>query len=269
MFASINHMAMASSNYPMVGRFYEAVFGLKTGTHRPFHGVVCSDGYAGININPKRDGCSGGLDHFGFVVDDVEEVLARIQKKWPDSDLVKRPSTRPFAAYSGNDPDCNIFDLAQKKDDKRSNMYAESAKESWNQDRYLNKFAIRTPNVQRVADFYQDVFELKLSNKQPDNGSVELTDGRVTLALMPWSIGVLEGMVIKRPGPDHIGLKVESIEQLKQDVKDATGANQYLAPVNLGGAKEADVRAGFFRQWATGEYQMCDPDGTWLDITEH
>lgn len=268
MFAQINHMALASANWPMVGRFYEAVFGLKCSTHRPFHGVVYSDGYAGINFNPKRDGYFGGLDHFGFVVDDAREVLARMKKNWPDSDIVKRPSTRPFAAYSGNDPDCNIFDLAEKNADQRKNMYAQTAADNWNQDRYLNKFAIRTPNVQRCADFYQDVFELQPANIKSDNGSVHLTDGRITLTLMPWSISVLEGIVIKRPGPDHIGLRVESVEQLKKDIAYAVGCNQYLAPVQLGGAEEADTRKAFFEQWATGDYQMADPDGTWLDITE-
>lgn len=268
MFAQINHMAISSVNYSMVGRFYEAVFGLRCSTHRPFHGVVYSDGYAGLNINPKRDGSPGGLDHFGFLVDDVDEVRERIEKKWPGSDLVKRPSTRPFAAYSGNDPDCNVFDLAQKKDDTRSNIYAEAAAESWNQDRYLNKFAIRTKNVDRVAEFYMDVFELTPTNTESESSARHLTDGRVTLSIMPWSIGVFKGMAIHRAGPEHIGFRVESIEALKNDIATATGANQYLAPVQLGGSKEADMRHSFFKRSATGKYQLADPDGTWIDVTD-
>jgi predicted enzyme related to lactoylglutathione lyase len=268
MHAQINHMAIASTNWPMVGRFYESVFGLKCSTHRPFHGVVYSDGYCGININPKRDGCVAGLDHFGFLVDDVDEVRIRMEKKWPDSDLVKRPSTRPFAAYSGNDPDCNIFDLAQRKGDERKNIYAEAAEESWNQERYLNKFAIRTKNVDKVADFYMDVFELTPANIGTDNGCKHLTDGRVTLSLMPWSIAAFAGMSTKHPGPEHLGFKVESIEAVKKDVATAKGANQYLAPFELGGSPEADDRAAMFSRWATGKYQMCDNDGTWIDITD-
>ncbi len=268
MFAQINHMAISSVNYPMVGRFYEAVFGMRCSTHRPFHGVVYSDGYAGLNINPKRDGSAGGLDHFGFLVDDVEEVRERIEKKWPGSDLVKRPSTRPFAAYSGNDPDCNVFDLAQKKDDKRSNIYAEAAAESWNPDRYLNKFAIRTRNVDQVAEFYMDVFELTPTNTESESSARHLTDGRVTLSILPWSIGAFVGMAIHRAGPEHIGFKVESIEALKDDIVTATGGNQYLAPVKLGGSKEADMRHDFFKRSATGTYQLTDPDGTWIDVTD-
>lgn len=270
MFAAINHMAIASSNWPMMGRFYESVFGLKCSTHRPFHGVVYSDGYCGLNINPKRDGAKAGLDHFGFLVDDVDEVRIRMEKKWPDSDLVKRPSTRPFAAYSGNDPDCNVFDLAQRKGDERKNMYAETAAEGgWNQDRYLNKFAIRTKNVERCADFYMDVFELTPANIDcEEEGCTHLTDGRVTLSLMPWSISVYAGMAVHNPGPEFLGLKVESIDQLKKDVAIAKGANQYLAPFELGGSPEADTRRDMFARWATGKYQMCDNDGTWIDITD-
>lgn len=268
MFAQINHMAISSVNYPMVGRFYEAVFGLRCSTHRPFHGVVYSDGYVGLNINPKRDGSPGGLDHFGFLVDDVDEVRERMAKKWPDSDLVKRPSTRPFAAYSGNDPDCNVFDLAQKKNDSRSNIYAEAAAENWNQDRYLNKFAIRTKNVDQVAEFYMDVFELTPTNTETESPARHLTEGRVTLSIMPWSVGVFEEMAIHRVGPEHIGFKVESIEALKDDIAKAAGANQYLTPVQLGGSKEADMRRNFFERSATGKYQLADPDGTWIDVTD-
>jgi catechol 2,3-dioxygenase-like lactoylglutathione lyase family enzyme len=268
MFAQINHMAMASANYPFVGRFYEAVFGLKCSTHRPFHGVVYSDGYAGLNINPRRDGVSGGIDHFGFVVDEVEPVLERMKKKWPNSNIVKRPSTRPFAAYSGHDPDGNIFDLAPKKDDRRSNMYAETAAQGWAQDRYLNKFAIRTMNADSMAEFYIDVFELKPTNKPSQLPAHHLSDGRVTLTIMPWSMDLFEGMAIKRPGPDHIGFKVESIEAVKADAQKAQDWNQYLAPFRLGGSPEAEMRRALFARAATGAYQMADPDGNWIDLEE-
>ncbi len=268
MSAQINHMAISSPIYPFVGRFYEAVFGLKCSIHRPYHGVVYSDGYAGININPKRDGYYGGLDHFGFAVDDVEAVLARMKDKWSGANIVKRPSTRPFAAYSGHDPDGNVFDLAQRRDDTRSNMYAETAAENWNHDRYLNKFAIRTLNPDRVAEFYADVFDLAPVNRPSAMPSHHLSDGRITLQIMPWAIEMFEGMAIKRPGPDHIGFRVESIEALKADVAKSEGANQYLAVPQLGGGKEAEVRRSMLARSATGKYQLCDPDGTWIDVTD-
>jgi catechol 2,3-dioxygenase-like lactoylglutathione lyase family enzyme len=268
MFAQINHMAMISPRYPMLDKFYQAVFGLKPSKmSRPASAVTIGDGYVGLNLIPRRDGYVEGLDHFGMVVDDVEPVLERMQKKHKNAGIVKRPSARPFAAYSGHDPDGNIFDLAQKKSDTRKEVYAEIAAEGWHQDRYLNKFAIRTPNAEECAAFYRDVFELEPVNRKSGAG-YHLTDGRVTLSILSWSIPVFEGISIKRPGPDHIGFHVENLEAFKEHVAEVAGMNPYLAPVPLGGSPESAVRQRFFEKHATGKFQMTDPDGTWIDITD-
>ena len=100
MFAKINHMAMISPIYPMLANFYEAYFGLKRSgkTSRPLNAVTVGDGYVGLNINPLRDGYVGGLDHFGVVVDDIDTVIERARIKFPQANIVKRPSTRPCMA---------------------------------------------------------------------------------------------------------------------------------------------------------------------------
>ena len=269
MFAKLNHMAIISSNYPMMGKFYESVFGLKTARDaKPFASVIYGDGYVGLNIIPRRDGYVGGLDHFGMEVDDCQTVLARMKAKHPGANIVERPSTRPFAAFSGHDPDGNVFDMAQQKNDKRSDVYAELSGDGWHQDRYFNNFTLRTPNAERCADFYQDVFELTPTNQSSDLPGFHLTDGRVTLSILPWSIGVFEGMSIKRPGPDHIGFKVENLEKFKADVAKVAGMNPYLAPVPLGGSTESDVRKRLLARSCTGKFQMTDPDGTWIDVTD-
>jgi predicted enzyme related to lactoylglutathione lyase len=271
MFAKINHMAMVSPIYPMLANFYEAFFGLKRSgkTSRPLNAVTVGDGYVGLNINPQRDGYIGGLDHFGMVVDDIDQVLERMQAKFSQANIVKRPSTRPFANYSGHDPDGNIFDLAQKDEgDKLVGVYAEQAAAGWSQDRYLNKFAIRTMNAERCADFYQYVFELTPVNKKTNAPGYHLSDGRVTLSIMPWSIPIFENMSIKRPGPDHIGFKVEDIEAFKKHVEVTSGMNPYVAPMRLGGSKESDARKAFLAATAGGKFQMADPNGTWIDVTD-
>jgi predicted enzyme related to lactoylglutathione lyase len=270
MFAKINHMAMVSPGYPLLAKFYEAYFGLKPSgkTSRPLNAVTVGDGYVGLNINPLRDGYVGGLDHFGMVVDDVELVLERARAKFPGANIVKRPSTRPFAAYSGHDPDGNVFDLSQKSErDKLVGVYAEQTAQEANQDRYLNKFAIRTMNAEKCADFYAHVFELQPVNRKSAPGW-HLTDGRVTLSILPWNIMTFEGMGIKRPGPDHIGFKVENVEAFKAHVATTAGMNSYLAPMPLGGSKEAEVRKSFLRANAGGKYQMADPGGVWIDVTD-
>jgi catechol 2,3-dioxygenase-like lactoylglutathione lyase family enzyme len=270
MLAQINHMAISSHNWPMMARFYEAVFGLRnTGRSRPMNGATVGDGYVGLNINPVRDGQHGGLDHFGIMVDDAHEVLARAGKKFPECAIVKRPSTRPFAAYSGNDPDGNIFDLAERDKSMLDGIYADQKAEGgWKQDRYLNKFAIRTLHAEKCAEFYTEVFNFKPVNTKGVPGSYHVTDGRVILSILPWSISLFEGMAIKRAGPDHIGFKVESIDALKQTITDVVGGCTYLAPTPLGGNREAEARKAFIAANASGKYQMADPDGTWIDVTD-
>lgn len=269
MFAQINHMAMISPRYPNLGKFYEAVFGLRPSAKgRSTAAITIGDGYVGLNLIPRRDGYVEGIDHFGMVVDDVQPVLERMKKKYKNGNIVRRPSARPFAAYSGHDPDGNVFDLAQKKEDTRKEVYAEIAAQGWAQDRYLNKFAIRTPNAEECAEFYRDVFELEPVNRTTDAPGYYLTDGRVTLAVLPWSIDVFGGMSIKRPGPDHIGFHVEDLGAFKTRVTEVAGMNPFLAGVPLGGSPESEVRKRFFGSQATGKWQMSDPDGNWIDITD-
>ena len=267
MFAQINHVAIISHQYNTLSKFYEAVFGLKYSAFRVTDAPICSDGYVGMQLIPRRDGYVGGIDHFGIVVDDIQVVLERMQKKHRKANIVKRPSTRPFAAYSGHDPDGNVFDLAQKKNDTRMDLYAQDAN-GGQHDRYFNKFAIRTPNAEQCAEFYADVFELQPVNRKSDAPGHHLTDGRMTLSIMPWSIPIFEHMSIKRPGPDHMGFHVENLDAFKKHVGEVAGQNPYLAPVPLGGSVESEVRRRFLEKHATGKWQMTDPDGNWLDITD-
>jgi len=268
MFAQINHAAIISPQYTLLAKFYEAIFGLKHSNFRLVDAPLVADGYVGMQIIPRRDGYVGGLDHFGMAVDDVQTVLERMRKKHRRANVVKRPSTRPYAAYSGHDPDGNVFDLAEKKNDTRKDLYKEQAEGSWTTERYINRFAIRTPNAEECAEFYAEVFELKPVNRKTEVEGFHLTDGRMTLSIMPWSIPVFENMSIKRPGPDHLGFHVENLDVFKKHVAEVAGANPYLAPVPLGGSPESEVRKRFFEKNATGKWQMTDPDGNWLDVTD-
>lgn len=269
MFAQINHMALISYEPPVLEKYYQALFGFKTsqGRNNPMMSIV-GDGYLGLNLLPRRDGYVGGLDHFGLVVDDIGRVLEKMQKKHPKANIVKRPSTRPFAAYSGHDPDGNVFDLAEKNGDNRKDIYRDQAEGGWGQDRCFNRYAIRTINAQQVAEFYADVFELEWVRRKAEDPNFHLTDGRMTLSIMPWNIEDFAGMSIKRPGPDHIGVKVENVDAFVNDVARVGGADFYFTSRSLGGSPEAEVRRKFFERNALGKYQLADPDGNWIDVTD-
>ena len=163
MFANMKHMAIVSDNYALLGRFYEAVFGMKPSrSARPEAAVVVGDGYVGMNINPRRAGRQAGFDHFGFEVEDVETVFARLKEKYPSINVLKRPSNRPFAGLSMHDPAGNVFDLSQKGMENRTDVYEDG---EWNQNRTINHFGLRTVIPETVARFYVDVFELQALEK--------------------------------------------------------------------------------------------------------
>ena len=267
MFARINHMAMISSDYPLLERYYRSLFKFEnSGRNDPEASTVVGDGNVGLNILPRRDGYMGGIDHFGMVVESLDAVQERMNANGAGAGMVKRPSYRPFAAYSGHDPDGNVFDLAEETSKNLDDVYAE--RDGAERDCSFNRFAIRTKNAEQCAEFYADVFELQLTNRREGDANYHLTDGRVTLSVMPWNIADFVGMSIKRPGPDHIGIKVRDLDAFKAEMQRIGEKNTFLASRPLGGSKEASTRRHFLATNALGKLQIADPDGNWLDITD-
>jgi len=267
MFAKINHVAIVSSQYALSGKFYETQFGMKTSANaRPNSAVVVGDGYVGLNINPRRPSRAAGLDHFGTEVEDVETVFERIEKKYPEVKWIKRPGNRPFAGITTHDPDGNVFDLSQRDMENRKDVYTDA---EWEQDRYIDHFALRTMNPEKCAEFYSDVLELMPGNREEGDDNYYLTDGRVTLVLMPWDIRSYAGTGITRSGPDHFGFKVESIEAFKQDMEAMSDRNPLLTAQPIGKGPEGKARLKLFDESCPiGTYQLSDVDGVLIDVSE-
>jgi catechol-2,3-dioxygenase len=267
MFAKINHVASSSENYAVLSKFYETVFGLKTSSSlRSGRAVTVGDGYVGFNINPRKAGRGAGLDHFGIQVESVEKVFERM-KKYPDAHWVERPATRPFAAITANDPDGNVFDLSQPDSKNLAHVYNENKGEV--RDRYISHIAVRTMHPDAMAQFYADVFELVPQNKAEGDPNYYLSDGHVTLILMPWDIRNYLGTNVLLGGLDHIGFTVESIEKLKEDVDEAVGINPLLNPIPFGKGKEGKARFDLLKkQCPVADYFMSDPDFTLLAVRE-
>src|SRR5262245_63152011 len=159
LFAKINHVAIVSERYALLAAFYQSLFGMSTAEKtRTNRAITVGDGYVGLNINPRKAGRPAGLDHFGVEVEDVETVLERIRKH-PGADYVQRPSTRPFAGITANDPDGNVFDLSQKQMANRSGVYVDNESASQN-ERHISHVAIRTMRPDEMASFYVDVLPL-------------------------------------------------------------------------------------------------------------
>jgi catechol 2,3-dioxygenase-like lactoylglutathione lyase family enzyme len=262
--AKIRHIAIVSDQYALLGRFYQAAFGMKTASDtRPERAVTVSDGYVGLNINPRKAGRAAGLDHFGLEVDDAEAACAALAKH-KGARFVKRPSTRPFAGISANDPAGNVFDISQPSMENRKSVYVEAPGKAG--ENAITHLAIRTLHAEELGDFYEKVFGLKRVRKPVVAGSVSVTDGRVTLVLVPWDIRDYEGGGISRPGPDHIGFRVVSIEAFKERLEELAANNPHLRGLPVGAGKEGAARLALFKGCRLGTYHLADPDGILIDV---
>lgn len=265
MFAKIKHMAIVSEDSFRLGKFYECVFQMRTSERQRPTSTVVGDGYVGLNINSRKAGRQGSFDHFGFEVEDVETVFARLREKYPEVRVLKRPANRPFAGISTHDPAGNVFDLSQKGMENRRGVY-EGAE--WEQSRKVDHFALRAVEPEALAQFYVEVLELQPVEKPPGDRNFYLSDGRITFMIMPWEITDFAGTGIERPALDHLGFKVESIEALKRDLEEATERNYRLKPSPVGTGPEGEARLELFKRCPFGQLHMADPDGILIDVRE-
>ncbi len=265
MFAQIRHMAIVTSNANHEGDFYRDAFGMRRSSQvRAGGAVVVGDGYIGLNLNPRAPGRQAGFDHFGFEVQDVELVFSRLKEKYPKVQVLRRPSNRPFAGISTHDPAGNVFDLSQPGMENRRDMYTEKAEE---RKRRVSHFALRCVEPEPVGEFYRTVFDLTELEKPAGDPNHYLSDGKVTLAVLPWQITDFAGSGIERPALDHIGFKVESMTAFKADLEKFTSANP--SPEDPSGKNpEREVRRELFSKCCFGQFQMSDPDGVLIDVSE-
>lgn len=110
--AKIRHLAIITTDPAKLADFYEQVFGLEV-QHRADNGsVFMTDGYINIALlRNKAEGKPSGLNHFGFEIDDMEEITQRLEAAGVPAPA-KRPADRHFAETRAFDPDGNNFDLS-------------------------------------------------------------------------------------------------------------------------------------------------------------
>jgi catechol 2,3-dioxygenase-like lactoylglutathione lyase family enzyme len=110
----------------------------------------------------------------------------------------------------------------------------------------IRHLAIKTPNPQRLAEFYESAFGMEVLLRA-DGGAVYMTDGYLTLALLQ------SRPEDAPPGINHFGIAVE----------DANAACRKLVEL---GVPLPTVRPSN-RPYA--ELRGMDPDGNLFDISQH
>lgn len=266
MAAKLNHLAIISENYALSARFYESLFGLRTSAQgNPRRAVTVGDGYVGLNINSRKAGRPARLDHFGIEVDDIGGALDRLRTAYPQVEWLERPPSRPFAATTTHDPAGNVFDLSQRAGGTQKDLYAEDNALT---PRHITHFGLRTLHAEAIARFYTDTFDFALE-RHPDDPNFYVSDGHVTIVIMPWQIGDYDGTGIVSPAPDHIGFTVENLDAFRADLATMVGDNPRLAPFPLGGGSEGRARLELARRSCPlcGEH-LTDVDGVLLSASE-
>jgi predicted enzyme related to lactoylglutathione lyase len=272
MLTRIQHFAIVSENFVREAKFFEAAFGMKRSKPgseeeqkaiRTNYAVSISDGYVGVTMIGRKPGYVPGLHHFGVEVDDIDEAIARIKKKYPEVAVLKRPSNRPFATYGAHDPEGNYFDLTQEGMSNRRDVYVEQQRE---QPRRVHHLKLRVMKPAAIAEFYRDLFDLKEADKALEDPNFYLTDGRMTLVIAPWKMSDFEGAGIDRPGLEHVGFKVESVEALKKDLDTLRQADPDMRERVIAEPSEGERRVALVASCRHGQFQCSSPDGIFVDI---
>lgn len=270
MLAKIRHIAMYTHSHAVVDKFYQIIFGMRrmtsntldeSGKQNTNRGHI-SDGVIGLAILSRYAGMQSGMDHYGFEVDDIKEYVRRMEHHYPNTMIAKGLDYVPFAGLRSYDPAGTQFDIAQAHVANVREGYNESG---WQQPRWINHISIRADDPSEVAEFYEKIFELKEAETYRDDGSICMTDGKVKLLLRPRDQSLYRGL---REGLDHIGFKVESVDQVKADLAGLAVLEPESAGGKLGVGGNGKKNEEDFRRCCLGQHFIADPDGVLIDIAE-
>jgi catechol 2,3-dioxygenase-like lactoylglutathione lyase family enzyme len=109
----IRHIAIRADDQAKVADFYKKTFGLKEIASADGKAVYLTDGYVTLAVLRPRAGLPNGIDHFGFQVDNMEEVGRAAAAAGGSAALEERPSDGRFAETRVHDPVGSPIDLSE------------------------------------------------------------------------------------------------------------------------------------------------------------
>lgn len=113
----IRHLAIITLDPEKLAKFYEQTFEMERLPAKGAGGskaIYMTDGYVTLALlENKAEGKPPGLNHFGFEVEDQDEITQRLARGGVKAPA-KRPADRPYAETRATDPDGNNFDISVK-----------------------------------------------------------------------------------------------------------------------------------------------------------
>jgi catechol 2,3-dioxygenase-like lactoylglutathione lyase family enzyme len=268
-FAKIRHVAIYTENYDKTARFYRDIFGMKQittgmtddkGEYNPNRGHL-SDGIMGLALLQRHAGIRSGLDHFGFEVESGQAVMERL-KKYPEVRVTSSLEHVPFAVMRIQDPAGTHMDVSQQGVAKVREGYVEKG---WEQPRHLHHVAIRTAKPAYLAQFYQDVFELRPVEGGGDSGQLCVSDGKVSIVIIPTENKSYRSMT---EGLDHIGFKVDGLKKADEDLEQLARQHPESKPKQIDLGRFGPRTLAEIDGCVLGQRSLADPDGVLMDLVE-
>ncbi|MGH7766757.1 MAG: VOC family protein [Candidatus Binatia bacterium] len=269
-FARIRHVAIYTENYDKTADFYKTIFGMKQittgmtdekGNYNPSRGHI-SDGVIGLALLQRHAGIRSGLDHYGFEVQSSDTVLEKLRKKYPELRVATSLEHVPFSVLRIQDPAGTHIDVSQQGVAKVREGYLE---QGWEQPRHLHHVAIRAGKPSLLADFYQDVFELRPVESGSEKGQLCLSDGKVSIVIIPTENNSYRSMT---EGLDHIGFKVEGLKKAEGDLEELGRSHPESRPKKIDLGRFGPVTQREIDSCMIGARSLADPDGVLMDLVE-
>jgi catechol 2,3-dioxygenase-like lactoylglutathione lyase family enzyme len=261
--AEIQHLAMCTKNNRRLARFYHYIFGLEESWNRfqnsPY-AFYMSDGYLNLNCLQIRPGSSYnrivdgqeilpevGINHIGFWVKSVKEIEERLAALHPPLKLVASPQDGRYEEWRITDPDGMIFEIAE-------GGWETGGAKRLPAIRYVG---IRSDDPEKLANFYQAALPIRevrrVREPAGEPGAIFLSAGTTALGLLKRTKGGKAGL-------ERIGFQVNSIEEIKQRLRDAPS---FLYP----GESEVTVMPAPADDPGKSLY-LKDPDGNFIELSE-
>lgn len=114
---SIRHLAIRCHSPSVMADFYKTVFDLQE-VWRDDRVVYLTDGVINLALLPPvsagGEDDRNGLNHFGFLIEDLEEIQRRLALAEVPAAQPRPRDGRRYAEYRASDPEGNWFDLAEE-----------------------------------------------------------------------------------------------------------------------------------------------------------
>jgi catechol 2,3-dioxygenase-like lactoylglutathione lyase family enzyme len=213
--AKLRHIAFIVKEPKNLYDFYHHLFGVEQVRHGPTGAIHVIDGLFNLAflkqsfsdvavVNTHRaDGEEidqrQGINHYGFLVDNVEQTLNRLDSSLQRGDTPQngRPAEMRIVDPWGNKVDLSARGFLGREEKRLPGV------------RYV---VVQTETPERAAEFYQSVFELRKIGKVSDS-SLRLSDGDIALELT-------KKQSIEKAGIQYFGFQVEDWSQTRRRFKE-------------------------------------------------